>query len=791
MYLFAAFLSGIGFYYLFRFFPFLTGIVFLVLSGLFFFNKKYLLTPLIVIGFLYALILYVPPFNFSESGSRGVVIDCLTKGYPKELTSGRWGNKAEVRFIRDAETGVEIQGAKGREIAIISDAGLKKDIHYEILAKTGKDMNRLNPGTFTSERFNVYLEAIHKEEPFERMPVVVWFEGKRDSLTRYLENNFDRDSGALLAAITTGGGAAMSEELKDAFSTSGLAHLLSISGTHFGLFSLLIFGLVRLLIRSMPYSFLQRFTIYLTPSQAAAILSLPFMLMYLLISGASIPALRSFIMINIFLLGLLLGRKGFWLNSLLFAAFLICIWEPASLLNLSFQLSFLAVLFIGLSIGDKGTDTEDNVSSEEPTGRTRHWLRLAKYLKDSILLTFFVSLGTAPLVAYYFHYFSIISPLSNLIITPFIGFVLVAVSLVSAFTFMFSGYYPFHSLVALSAELSVKSVKLSAAIPFADCRVPPFPLIVLVVFYAGIAAYLVLRIKIPEKKNYALILPAVAVVVYLAVLLTDKKGLSVTYLDVGQGDSAIVETAEKRIVIDTGRTGRELFNYLRYLGKKDIDALILTHADGDHSAGAGYLLEKLRVKELWDNGLLIYPDSFKDTLRRSFERGDVITGQGMTIYVLHPYKGFYTFSATEAAEENNNSLVIKVTGEKQTFLFTADTAEEAEEDMLKLGAWMKSDVLKVAHHGSRFSTTEDFLRMVSPEIAVISVGRHNTYGHPGKDTLDRLEGIKVYRTDSDGAIKITETPGGLEVKTYKNFQFERARNISAEWRNIKRLFVKW
>lgn len=791
MYSFASFLSGIVFFYLFRFSPFLTTLVFSLLSVLLFLNKRYLLIPLIGIGFMYAFIRYTPPLDFSVMDNKGVVIDCITKDYPKELASGKWGNKAEVRFMIDAETSEYLRDVKGREITIISESGMKKDMHYTILAKTGKDMNRLNPGTFISERFAVYLETINKEEPFERMPVLVWFEGKRDSLTRYLESNFDIDSGALLAAITTGEWSTMSEGLKDAFSTTGLAHLLSISGTHFGLFSLLIFSMARFLLRSMPYKYLQRFTIYLTPSQAAAILSLPFMLMYLFISGASIPALRSFIMINIFLLGLLLGRKGFWLNSLLFAALVICIWEPSSILNLSFQLSFLAVLLIGLSIGDKEKDTEDVASSGESTGSNRLWPRFVKHLKDSILLTLFVSLGTAPLVAYYFHYFSIISPLSNLIITPFIGFVLVAVSLVSAFTFMFSGYYPFHSLVALCAEISVKSVKLSAAIPFADFKIPPFPLVVLAVFYAGIVAYLALHIKKSEKKKYALILPATVLAVFLTVLLTEKKSLSVTYLDVGQGDSAVVETAGKVVVIDTGRTGRELYNYLKYLGKKDVDALILTHADDDHSAGASWLIEKSMVKEIWDNGLLIYPDSFRNIRHRPLERGDVITGRGMTIYVLHPYKGFYTFSGTEAAEENNNSLVVKVKGERQTFLFTADTAEEAEEDMTNLGVWLKSDVLKVAHHGSRFSTTEDFLRMVSPEVAVISVGRHNTYGHPSRDTLDRLEGIKIYRTDRDGAIKITETPDGLKVKTYKNFQFEKAKNISGEWRNIKRLFVQW
>ena len=142
----------------------------------------------------------------------------------------------------------------------------------------------------------------------------------------------------------------MSDGMKDAFNSTGLAHVLSISGTHFGIFSVLLFGLFRLVIKFLPYSLLQRITLYVTPSQGAAALSLPFMLAYLALSGWSIPAVRSFIMISLFLIGLLIGRKRFWLNSLLFAAFVIVLWNPEALFSLSFQLSFLAVLFIGFSI---------------------------------------------------------------------------------------------------------------------------------------------------------------------------------------------------------------------------------------------------------------------------------------------------------------------------------------------------------------------------------------------------------------------------------------------------------
>lgn len=791
MYILASFISGIALFYIFRFFPVLTVSAF-ILSGVFL-RKRFLLLFVIVIGFLYAFMRYIPPVDQSLMSGRDLVIDCATEGSSSELSPNRYGNKINIRSVKDAKTGGYLHDLYGKEAVVISAEGLKKDMRYEILAEAGKDTGRLNPGVLSSDRLYLNLTGIIKEEAFSRSRILSWFGDKREGLNNYFKDNFKGDTGVLLSAITTGEWSAMSDDLKDAFSATGLAHLLSISGTHFGLFSMLIFGISRLVIGSMPYRILQRFTIYLTPSQAAAIMSAPFMVMYLIISGSSIPAIRSFLMINIFLLGLLIGRKGFWLNSLLFAAFVICIWEPSAMLSISFQLSFLAVFFIGLVFGGRKTPLEERDLIEDDADKKSIGSRFLKIVKDSVLLTIFVSLGTAPLVAYCFHYFSVISPLANLIITPFIGFILVSLSLLSAFVFIFTGYYPFQPLVALASDLAIRAVKFFASMPFADIKIPAFPLIAVLLFYAGVVVFFRNRKLDRDWKLYIRIsvFPATAAVFFLA-SLSSGNGLSVTYLDVGQGDSFVIETQDKKVIaIDTGRTGRELDSYLKFLGKRTIDALVITHADKDHSGGAQYLASRSRVKEIWDNSLLILPDAFKNIPVRRLERGDVIEGRGIIINILHPYKGFYTFSGSEAVAENNNSLVVKVTGVKESFLFTADTAEEAEEDMAHLGKWIKSDVLKVSHHGSRFSTTENFLKTVSPKIAVISVGKYNTYGHPHRDTLERLRGIRIYRTDRDGAIKIAEASEGLRVKTYKEFEFERAKDISAEWRNFKRLFMKW
>jgi competence protein ComEC len=661
---------------------------------------------------------------------------------------------------------------------IISEDGMPPHMRYVIAAKTERDRERRNPGSFKDEGVYATLAEVRKAEPLKGNSVQRWLQDSRDRLNYFFKNSFEGDSGALLASQTTGERSTMSEEMKDAFNSTGLAHLLSISGTHFGLFSALIFGLFRFLIRSMPHRVLQGFTLYLTPSQASALFALPFMFFYLALSGASIPALRSFLMINIFLLGLLIGRKGFWLNSLVFAAFVLCVWDPAALLSISFQLSFLAVFCIGLFLIKR---------EERPKEKDQGFPgRMIPFLKGSVLLSLSASLGTAPLVAYYFHYFSIISPVANFFITPFIGFILVPLSLFSSFIFIFSGHFPFPGLVAFLSDMALRGVKFFASVPFADMKVPAFPLIVIIIFYAGLIVFL-----LSGRKRYSLAFPIVSLLLCLVSLLHGRNTLSVTYLDVGQGDAAVIEGYSKTMVIDTGRTGRELERYLRSLGKGAVDVLVITHADDDHAAGAIHVMKKVLVREVWDNGLITYPDDLlRNTVHRSLERGDEASAGNLRIQVLHPYGGFYTFGDNEATAENNDSLVVRVAGQK-SFLFTGDTAREAEEDMLHLGAWLKSDVLKVSHHGSRTSSAEDFLDAVSPGIAVISVGRDNPYGHPHEETLERLQGVRTYRTDRDGAVKITETAGGLRVKTYNDFMFERVMDIPGEWRNVKRLFAKW
>jgi len=457
------------------------------------------------------------------------------------------------------------------------------------------------------------------------------------------------------------------------------------------------------------------------------------------------------------------------------------LWDPEVIMTLTFQLSFIAVFFIGFSVEQKDKD-------EEQTAEGKKNNTLAEFMKKSLMLTLAATIGTAPLVAYHFHYISLISPLSNLVAAPLIGFVAVPLALISSFAYLLTGYYIFGPLVGLATDLSLWLVRMLAKIPFADTRIHSFPLILIVFFYVGFFCYFVWG-----RKKILLLLPVLPFLLYGIVSLFPSEELSVTFLDVGQGDSAIVELPDgKVLVVDTGRGGYETANVLSYLGRRTVDALVITHSHPDHAGGMGHILKQFSVKEVWDNGRMDYPEELALPVKpRSLERGDMIEHEKYSLTVLHPYPEFYTLEGNEFVEENNSSVVLRVAGRRHAFLFVGDVEEEAEENLLHLGKRLKSDVLKVPHHGGSSSADEGFLSEVSPSIAVISAGRDNSFGHPSRDMLDALAGKRIFRTDQDGAVKIIETPGDLRVKTYRDFMLERTVSAAGELRNLKRLFSTW
>jgi competence protein ComEC len=246
------------------------------------------------------------------------------------------------------------------------------------------------------------------------------------------------------------------------------------------------------------------------------------------------------------------------------------------------------------------------------------------------------------------------------------------------------------------------------------------------------------------------------------------------------------------IVVDTGRNGLQTSGFLRYRGRRDIDALLLTHGHPDHCGGLRYLEGRFAVKELWDNNQIAYPADIRSAaLRRPLERGDTLRTGAYTITILHPYKGFFSPGRGNDAE-NDQSVVMKLEGKRLSVLFTGDISGGADEDITHLAGHLKSMVIKVPHHGSRKALSAGLLSQVEPEIAVISSGRNNRFGHPSPETLERLAGVRVFRTDRDGAVGIDERPDGrIVVKTWREMMIRRADTWDVELSNLRNLFSVW
>jgi competence protein ComEC len=596
----------------------------------------------------------------------------------------------------------------------------------------------------------------------------------REEIRKKAAETLSGEGLAIFLAMVIGESGYLTNSIRDDFMASGTTHILSISGSHLALVAFLFFNGTKWMILRIPEPLLLRLGRRILPSRLALFLSVPPVFLYGLLAGNQVATNRSMLMIAIFLLGQILNREQNLLNPLGLSALAILLFDPYQVYDISFQLSFGSVLSIALALERLHSVSPLENKKDKPDKEVSLFSKSLRGIKNYLWISLATTLGTAPLVAYHFNQFNWVGILANGIIIPLAGFLAVPVALLSSFgTLLFSSgsLYAGHLNQFLMSGF-YKIVRFFASFPYAELHLASPSLFQLLLFYLLILALLYLRLS-PKRRNALMIL-----IFFLPLwwfwaprIHFPSRELRATFLDVGQGDSALIEFPDgETLLIDGGGRYHEFDSgrlvVAPFLWNKGIDRinyLVATHPQADHIGGLVYLLKKFSIGEVWTNGTTKesriakeFDDSVmeKKLNRRIAEEGYFLQSGELYLQVLNPNLK-NPVSSSAHAKENNDGIVIKIDYGRKSLLFTADIEEEAEKRILADHPGIKATLLKVPHHGGRGSADPEFIQSLSPEISVFSVGLHNPYHHPSPDTLLLYQKIPtdIHRTDQEGAFR--------------------------------------
>jgi len=594
---------------------------------------------------------------------------------------------------------------------------------------------------------------------------VVWFSAQRAAFGEV----FDRLHGTLpagfLRGVVFGDRREIPTELKESFVNTGTIHILAVSGSNVAVIALvltMVLGLIRI------------------PKQWIVVITIVGLLYYMMITGASSSIVRATIMGCVLLVGQALERRADVYNSLSVAALVVLLASPSQLLDVGFQLSFAAVLSI-VSIYPK----LDSLIKRIPARFEE--IKAVDYVLKLFAVSLAAQLGTLPFTAYYFERFSLVSLVANLVVVPVVGVNLVLGCLTlaaSAFSEWIAATYAALNEVLVLFLLGF--VESASSVPFAVVETVGFSLMGALVFYFFLIAILNPGNRVVVKTATAGLL-LVGIISACVHLVTDPTGiLRVTVLDVGQGDAILVEFPNKTaMLIDAGPKDpgfdageRIVVPFLKRNGIGKIDRLVVSHPHSDHIGGMASLISNLSVDVLLEGDTLTASRlhrAFRAAAVNAIEWRQIRSGAelspdpGVRVYCLSP-------SVLSDRNLNNRSVVLKILYGQASIVLPGDAESEAEERISnQFGTFLDSDVLKSGHHGSMTSSSASFLNGITPNFAIISVGKRNKFGHPSPEVVEDMNrrNIEVLRTDREGAIVLESDGTGWKRRHWRNQESHR------------------
>jgi competence protein ComEC len=719
-------------------------------------------------------------------GSERVRLQGMVAAAP-ELT-----DEARIRFsIRSVERGGRWSDSSGLALLVLPRY---PEYHYgDILIIEGwLDGRPQTPSSASTSAYWDYLAEIdiHAQMFYPRVeptgnnagnPVWAWVYSARSRLMAEIERVLPEPQAALTQGIAFGISTGIPPPLKDAFISTGTAHLLAVSGANLTIIAgIFLFVLPRLLGR--------KGYVYIWSTLAVV-------WTYATFTGLEPPVVRAAIMASSFLLADLFGRQRSGVVALVFSAALMVGLSPGILYDVSFQLSFAAMagIVILVPIMDEWSSSAIDRFVTNPAARS-----IASYVATGFGVSLAAVLTTWPIAAHHFGNVSWIGPLATFVAAPSMPAIMVTGILAAAAGLVFLPLARVIGWIAWLPSTYMQAVVGGVAgISDASYLSHRLPVGFVALYFAALALFVMAyrsrqRLAAAFLRASALVsrvplrwaLPPVAVAAILvpAILFTlPDSMLHVNFLDVGQGDSILIVKGGRQVLVDGGPDPQPL---LLALGRKmpfwdrTIDMVVLTHPDADHLGGLIEVLKRYRVTHILaanttsDSPLFrewraaIAARDIKCTVALSGQR--ITFSDTVTLTVLNPGRNVTSLNGDDL---NQSSVVLRVKMGDASFLLTGDLPAETERELVMDRADLRSTVLKAGHHGSEGSTSEAFLSIVNPQAAVVSVGRGNTHGHPAQEVLSRLKEMTgddgIYRTDEQGTIEFTTDGERLWVKTEK------------------------
>lgn len=587
---------------------------------------------------------------------------------------------------------------------------------------------------------------------------------------------FDKNEANLLSGILIGDKEGIEKEVQENFRDSNLSHMLAVSGAH-----------VSYVILGITYA-LKKVKVNKLWSNMITIVTL---CCFIFLTGASSSVIRACIMAIYIIIGHMMHRKTKLISSVSLSLLIILILNPYKLFDIGLQLSYGGTIGIILFSGVLAKKAKLNNLLEGFVNKLKY------RVKQLIVVCVSANLIIFPIIAAHYSTMCLTFVISNICAGPILG-VIIILGFITIFVSFVSIDIakPFALILNIFIQILMYITKICSSLPFSKLYIKTPSLSQIIIYYM-ILIFIYYICKIRKKKRRLIhrkllrtvqnkkvqklfIIVIILIFTSMQILKCLPSDLTIYFIDVGQGDSTLIVTPNhKTILIDGGGTefesdfdiGKQTL-LPEILGQRitKIDYLLISHFDSDHATGVAQILGKIDVSSIILTRQLEENDIYRHILSIAKEKkikliyvkeGDVLKIGGIKISIIHPENKLMINNPM-----NNNSIVCKVEYNSFSMLLTGDIEMEAEELILRKNINLKADVLKVAHHGSKTSTTGEFLKAINPKVALIGVGKNNNFGHPSNEVIQRLKenGTRIYRTDENGEISITVNKKGRIIK---------------------------